>query len=427
MVRAFNPRADRERNLAVMDPEITTLADAARPETVVAPPALPQAPPVNYTFPPVVEREAPAPATAVERAAEPVWLWRGTIPTLNGLRAGSILLVISSHMAHKHDLPLPWIPGSGEIGVEMFFVISGFLITLLLLREHRRTGQISLQGFYVRRLLRIVPAYGAYLGCLFLLQCIGVVEYSWRSWLPALTYTSSLGLNPEWDLSHTWSLSVEEHFYLVWPLLLLLLGPRKAFRVALGCVCLMPVVRLALAYAFDPALPAFNRFTPTRLDALAAGCCLAFLATSPVFRARTRWANGWMATVALLGVVSLFVVLQAVIRHPGWLGLKGSEVIPFVDRFVFDSIKPVLMATLIWICVVNSRRWFGRILNARPIAFVGILSYSLYLWQQPFLNPNRDHWTCEWPAKVILFCAAALASYFVIERPFLKLKERFKG
>jgi peptidoglycan/LPS O-acetylase OafA/YrhL len=360
------------------------------------------------------------------RALEPEWLWRGNIPSLNGLRAVSILIVIASHLATRRGTPVSWLPSAGEIGVEMFFVISGFLITLLLFREQQRTGHISWRGFYLRRVCRIVPAYVFYLFGLFLLQCFGVLHLSMGTWLRSFTYTTSLFPLPDWDCAHFWSLAVEEHFYLAWPLVLLLFGTRRAGYAAAACLALTPLLRMLLALFLGSSAPSFGSFTPTRLDAIAAGCCLAFLAVAPTFRAATRFANGWRSTFGLLGGCTLLVVVQMVMRHPERIGLEQSAAGLFLDRFLYDTFKPVLMAALVWLCVNNSTQWFGRILNARPIAFVGVLSYSLYLWQQFFLNANRQHWTCLWPVNLICILSAALVSYAFIERPFLRLKDRLK-
>src|SRR4051812_37665351 len=112
---------------------------------------------MSSTLPAIEPRlsSPPRPKTFVQIGAldEPLWLWRGTVPSLNGLRALSILVVLASHLGMRQDSTIPWLPIAGEMGVEMFFVISGFLITLLLLREQRRTGTVSLRAFYLRRAL----------------------------------------------------------------------------------------------------------------------------------------------------------------------------------------------------------------------------------------------------------------------------------
>src|SRR5689334_1313253 len=110
--------------------------------------------------------------------SSPSWVWKGTIPSLNGLRALAILAVIASH--YNREFAGSWV--IGHFGVTSFFVISGFLITLLLIRERRRNGQVSLIGFYQRRALRILPAYAAFLLTMFLLQRAGIITPSALSW-----------------------------------------------------------------------------------------------------------------------------------------------------------------------------------------------------------------------------------------------------
>jgi peptidoglycan/LPS O-acetylase OafA/YrhL len=368
-------------------------------------------------------RRPAAPADA------PDWLWRGTVPCLDGLRAVSIGIVILAHLAFRATpgSPAAWLRNAGGLGVEMFFVLSGFLITLLLLREHRARGDISLRAFYLRRLFRIVPAYAFYLLALMLFQLCGLLSLPFSAWLRPLTYTTSLFPLPAWDVSHTWSLSVEEHFYLAWPLLLVLLGPGRAFAAALLCVLATPAVRAALAWWLGDAAPDFQFFTPTRLDAIAAGCGVAFLAASPGFRRRARSLSGPAATPLLLAGGCSLLVLWALFGHPEYFGADPWAVQHYVKHFIVDSVRPLILAALIWICVTNPARWFGKLLSARPVAFIGRLSFSLYLWQQFFLNPYREHWACRWPVNLGLMFGAALLSYALIETPFLRLKQRFKA
>jgi peptidoglycan/LPS O-acetylase OafA/YrhL len=358
---------------------------------------------------------------------EPPWLWRGTIPSLDGLRAVSIALVVVSHLALGAETgPFSRFVGAGALGVEMFFVISGFLITLLLLREQRRSDRVSVKAFYVRRAFRILPAYVCFLLGLFLLQCLGFLSLPFAAWVRPLTYTTSFFPLPHWDLAHTWSLSVEEHFYLLWPLAFVFFRPRGAFLAALLCVLLTPGIRAVLLGFLDGSALRLSYFTPTRMDAIAVGCCLAFLAVSPAFRRRALVSGARTATAVLLAATLLLLSLWALFASadcdgPGQAGLLGG-----VKRVCFNSVKPILLACLIWVCVTRPSDWFGKVLNAWPVAFLGKLSFSVYLWQQLFLNPQRDHWTCQYPMNLGCVLVAALLSYWLVEQPFLRLKERFQ-
>jgi peptidoglycan/LPS O-acetylase OafA/YrhL len=370
-------------------------------------------------------RAVPGAATRASDVPEPSWLRQGRLPSLDGLRALSIGLVLLDHLSRTPDTPLAWpaFHALGAAGVETFFVISGFLITLLLLREERRDGGVSLTGFFCRRVFRIVPAYAAFLLVLFGLQVAGALYLPAISWLRAATYSTSLfdRVPGAWDLSHTWSLAVEEHFYLLWPCLFAVLGRRGAFLAAVGCIAVTPFVRVALRYCLGDAQPEFGFFTPTRMDAIAVGCCLAFLATTPRFRRAARCSGAW-PTVVVVITATVVLGLGECLRDCGHV-----RPLAYVEAFLWSTVRPILLAAIVWLCVCNPTSLVGRLLNGRVLSFIGLISYGIYLWQQFFLNPQRQHWTCGWPAGLASTLLAALLSYFVLERPLLALKDRLSA
>ena len=335
------------------------------------------------------------------------WVWRGTVPSLDGLRGISIALVVVHHAVMAWGWSGSGI--AGFVGVDIFFVISGFLITLLLLRENRRTGTVSLRNFYFRRACRILPAYVVFLLVLLALQPDGV-PLSPRNWLALLTYTVNFTGGP-WEISHVWSLCVEEHFYLLWPLVVLLLGPRRAWIAAVVCILVTPLIRLAVV-GLAPGSLDLIKSTPSRMDTIAAGCCLAYLATNPSTFRRLQFSpkkSALLATALVLVLLASKVLLNRV----------GDSYL-----VIYPSINAIALAVLAWLCVNHGDTIFGRILSSAPLVGLGLLAYSIYIWHKLFITPNSSCWACEWPVNLAMSGLAALASYFLIEKPFLRLKDR---
>jgi len=201
-----------------------------------------------------------------------------TIPSLDGIRALSIALVILSHAQVTVGFP-GWIPGviadHGTLGVHIFFVISGFLITTLLLQESKSRGDISLGLFYARRTLRIFPPCYLFLAAIASATWFGIIRVPARLFLFAVTYTVNYATQGIWIVGHLWSLAVEEQFYLVWPLTLKLAGWTRALWIAAILALGAPPFCFAL-YLVNPELSGRVRsYFPFVADAIAAGCVVA--------------------------------------------------------------------------------------------------------------------------------------------------------
>jgi peptidoglycan/LPS O-acetylase OafA/YrhL len=340
---------------------------------------------------------------------QPNWLRQGQVPSLDGLRGVSITLVLAAHLLPSR------LSFAGNLGVDLFFLISGFIITLLLLREQERTGALSLKNFYLRRALRILPAYAAFLLGAFALTRFGLLTIKGHDWLPALTYTVGFVRVPR-VLEHLWSLSTEEHFYLVWPVVLCLL-PRRAAVLAVGlCVALGPVARLLIHWYFSDFVDA-NLSTPARMDGLAAGCLLAFVAWSQPF----RWATRPMGRRADL--LAAFAAAVCLISRNLLARTAGEACYRALDH----SCYILCLSVIVWVGLYHPAGLMGRLLNSRLLMRVGLLSYSLYLWQQPFCFAKVDSWAFRWPANVCVTICCALASYYMIESPFLRLRNSFRA
>lgn len=329
-----------------------------------------------------------------------------TIPSLDGLRAIAILIVVVAHTTSALRAGLSYDPLApyevGRVGVQLFFVISGFLITGLLLREHQRTGQINLRRFYVRRAFRILPAYYAYLLFIAAIEAIHpIVKVSWNALILDAFYLSNWLVNPGSLILHLWSLGVEEQFYLIWPALLLLLGVKRSTGVLIALLIAGPIVR-GIAFAGIPVWRT-DRAIFSGADFLAVGCLLAI--HGPWLR-QQKWYHRLRSSAAMLSI-------------------PLTVAITYFDRtrayaYIGASIEAVLLGlTLDW-CVANSASIAGRVLNWAPVRYVGVLSYSLYLWHFVWINVQFARSPFRWVPLVV---GSTLASYYLIEQPFLRMRD----
>jgi len=349
----------------------------------------------------------------------------GYLPTLDGWRAIAILLVLMCHGGLFYFSPhgphpsgrLQTYAARGWIGVDIFFAISGFLICTRLLREQQKTGGISLRSFYIRRAFRILPPYLLYLAVVGLLAAGGwiIVQKQEiisallfvRNYLPAVN-TPDIG----WYTGHFWSLAVEEHFYLLWPTLLLLLRRRRANLAALALIIAIAIWRtIDLHYAifFPNAGHIFDHRTDTRLDSLLWGCVFAIAFTSG---AGHRWLTKWINPLVWLCSVVLVIVLAKYMNA------------------ITDALRPPLFAAIVAATVVHPRWLVGRILEDGRLRWIGRISYSLYIWQQLFLvgdlipRPLPFGRFQEVPLSFVCIFLCAIASYYLVERPLLGLGHR---
>jgi peptidoglycan/LPS O-acetylase OafA/YrhL len=312
------------------------------------------------------------------------------IPSLDGLRAMSILMVLVAHLAST-GRAWRFLSAYGTTGVRMFFVISGYLITTLLLKEQARSAAIDLRGFYVRRAYRILPAAGA-----FMLFALVVYwrEFTWINIGAMLLYLVNFDRSTPWIVGHLWSLSVEEQFYLAWPGALKKLFPRKV--EVLCAVMVMSPVFSALCFHFKVPGGGYPMF-PAVADNLAAGCLLAIVASR----------------VPAINLPSALIMLLAVLLIPFYPADSPSKTI-----FQLFILWPLMNFSMAGILLHVVRKPY-RVLNARPVVWLGQISYSLYLWQQPFFFAKNQ------PAYKLLFgLALACISYYWIEKPFLMLREK---
>jgi peptidoglycan/LPS O-acetylase OafA/YrhL len=363
------------------------------------------------------------------RTDAPAWLLGGRIPSLDGVRAIAILLVLYSHASipgHSSYL-LAAIKGRcGFLGVQVFFVLSGFLITALILREIARTGRVSRSGFYLRRALRILPAYLTYLAVVAILPHMGDAYLSAGDWLTALTYTVNFHALPiPVPISHVWSLSVEEHFYLAWPLVMAASlrvkpGGTLARWTALGCVVTCLGFRCVGLLCFPDASSALDLWTFSRMDDIAFGCLLALVAHDPDWRGRLDWIA---ARLPALGVTAAALAISQVLGtrtvgsrlfHPAGFSLAAG---------LSNTVNAFCITLLLWAAMTRPAGWAGAALNCRLMSGIGAISYSLYLWHVLFCDPEPGI-VNAFPQNLLLMFAVALLSYHLVEKRFLALKDR---
>ncbi|HEY3493222.1 MAG TPA: acyltransferase [Polyangiaceae bacterium] len=341
-------------------------------------------------------------------AAEP-----GRIRSLDGLRAVAILLVLLAHLPHSLALAPAWterLAPLGLLGVRVFFVISGFLISSLLFAELEKSGDISLKRFYFRRTLRIFPAFYVYVAAIAIAAALGYVVLRPNDLLAAVTYTTNYDRDRSWYLGHAWSLSVEEQFYLLWPFLIKRFGSRGALVAAAAAVVVIPLIRVGTSFFFPEARLGIGETFFTVADAMATGCLLAgfrhrLLALPSYVKALSSWFF-WLVPALILAVHFVPYTL------PSWL--------------VGETIENIGIALAIHAFIDVREGLAGRALNLRPVAFAGTLSYSLYLWQQPFLRFRAGAWFTQFPLNLLVVGGAALLSYYLVERPMLALRQRLE-
>lgn len=299
--------------------------------------------------------------------------------------------------------------GNGELGVSVFFVISGFLITKLLLKERIERDDINLKRFYFRRALRIFPAFYAYLLILGILWSGGLISEEPQTFLRAGTYSWNyyFGGSAFWFLGHTWSLSLEEQFYLLWPACLVLLSPRRCRDFALAVIALSPASRVATYYLLPHWRGHLGMMLHTRLDTIMFGCWLALVWDNEHFlSAAQRLVRPWL--VALASLFLIFVDPLLLGRFRGYYSLP-----------VGITLQAVCISLVLIYVVRQPGTSSGRFLNLPAMRHIGVISYSLYLWQQLFTPPGHG----LFPLNILAAFACAELSYRFLERPILQLRD----
>lgn len=343
-------------------------------------------------------------------------------PSINGLRAISIILVVLLHLSIKEHLfsgneniiwllPITHFLQDGHFGVNVFFVISGFLITSLLLNEETLTNTISLKNFFIRRTLRIFPAYYFLLLVYFILQLCHIVDISNYSWLTAITYTKYFNWNLDWLTAHAWSLSIEEHFYLFWPLIFIYAYSFRK-KTAIALILIVPLIRVFLY--FHP-IEWMNELTIfTRIDSIATGCLFALYKDKILGKIQNHWKKVfYIALIIIFSMPLLEILFDSINLEFIFIPLGKTH----------GTIANFAIAFIMMYSIFGPRNMWFDFLNSKIMNYIGLLSYSIYLWQQLFIS-GMKYGVTTYPQNLLFLLIAAMSSYHFIEKPFLKLKPK---
>jgi peptidoglycan/LPS O-acetylase OafA/YrhL len=368
----------------------------------------------------------PAPATSEDGAARPKFRL-GNRPPLTGFRAFALTTVLVYH-SNFHTWPGSW------IAIQMFFVLSGFLITAMLAAEGDRNGRVSLKSFYARRAARLLPPLVLTIGLILIYAAfVHVAEASTRVWGDSFAalfyyadYRQAFGHEPFFGyLAQTWSLSIEEQFYVIWSVLIVTsVALRKralAYTFATAGLAFSIGDRLWQAYRaphFNDAV--FTRIYyafDTRADALFLGCLLGLLATDGYLSNWGRWGKQLLGTAAVASVGFLI-----------WI-LYNAPL--FQERMVVFWIPATTVASALIIVhfVINSKGIGARFVGLGVFVFLGDLTYTLYLVHWPVylaIQPNGTHWG-YWPTELLrlaIIFTIAIASWFLMEKPLMRWRQR---
>jgi peptidoglycan/LPS O-acetylase OafA/YrhL len=319
------------------------------------------------------------------------------ISGLDGLRALSIGLVIFNHVAST-------LPGSsyGVFGVSIFFVISGFLITWLMCKEEDVHAQVSLRSFYARRALRILPPAFLFLAAVQILGLLRLADVAPHDVFYCIIFMRNI-LGTGIHTAHFWSLSVEEQFYLGWPLLFIVLRTNRArLIVTFASFLVLPFWQHTVFVMHHGAQFVNSERFDMRCGFILAGCCLALANHEPRLRAALQTIR-----TRAVGIVSAILCVWAIS--------------PFFPIRLFAGSCAAIAVALVVNSVIEREHGF---LNWTPVVWIGNLSYSIYLWQQIFCIDSRLGWLGMFPINILASIAFACGSFYLLERPLAKMRSR---
>jgi peptidoglycan/LPS O-acetylase OafA/YrhL len=341
-------------------------------------------------------------------------------PSLDGFRALTIILVVIYHVLlnpNFHSIII-----NGSLGVDIFFIISGFLITTLLLKERVRTQSISLKKFYGRRFLRIFPVAYIFLSVIIGISLLFHYKLD-KTYLMScflyLTDISKLGReHTNWAVRHFWSLAVEEQFYFIFPFIMK--KNFKAYVLTLLFILLFLPLYFVVSAEF-PVLDVGPIYSVTRFLIKFQGIAVGSLAAILVFQ-----------KIIVTERIRIHYILLNLLNVLLLVSIFGLDFTPFVSAsgVLKDGLISLLIAILLILNVFKpERNLFYKLLNIRLVKYIGVLSYSIYIWHTLFTDTENKPFPAicyNFPFVYICIFVVAFLSYNFIEKPFLRLKRRFE-
>ena len=336
------------------------------------------------------------------------------LPSLDGLRAVSVILVLLFHAVLSKDFPAQLKPFAkfGDVGVTIFFVISGFLITYLLLTEHENNGKINLKSFYIRRAFRILPVFLLYTGFIVIWKNFENIFVTTSNLLHVVTFTVNFDVKKSWFTGHFWSLSIEEQFYLFLPALLVFY--RKRVIPIIACILVYSCITRVISYKFAPLGNYFLAPFFDYADALFIGVLAGiYYQKNPAIVNYKIFSNV---------IIQLFaVILIALFKYTAGTGHLAIISLPFGNTIISLCIIFLIISS-----INPENKILYKVLNSKPFVHIGILSYSIYVWQEFFFVGEFMPFWRMFPFNMVCIYFVSLCSYYLWEQPFLKMRRSFK-
>ncbi|CAN1212157.1 hypothetical protein TUMEXPCC7403_18265 [Tumidithrix helvetica PCC 7403] len=341
------------------------------------------------------------------------------VQSLDGLRALAILFIVIGHgigtIAFHEQVPdLVWsILGNAEIGVSIFFVISGFFITKSLIQEIELKNSINFLDFYRRRFAKLLPPYYVYLIVILLFGTFHLIDLPLSAWFSAFfLFINYSPLPGSWWVGHSWFLCIMVLFYILWPISFSYLGRKRATWLAGISIVAIPLIRVITYFL----LPGLRERIPvmfhTRVDILMFGSLLALLYDHPKFvsfcQQAFRYGFHVFAAIFLLAV-SPFLSAK----------FQGAYLLP-----IGYSLNGFLTTMSIFWLMGHPHSMVAKILNFKVFVHIGAISYSVYLWQQLFMTRQNTSFTGLFPWNLLCTLAIAELSYQLIERSTFKMRSK---